>query len=176
MIPSHPLAEIFPPIEGKDFVDTVRNRRHGRTPTPISAQLIGSYQCEALGIVAMGHAPALALCRELLSAGPARRGAASLPRKNGVGAPRPVFVRQRLRHRRASGALGRALDLIAEEQGTEASPRTLRPRPTRIGGSIRLRDPPPNHEHDPDLCTDNWITLGGAAETLLGRIRQFRKE
>jgi hypothetical protein len=38
--------------------------------TPIiTAQLTGSHHCEALGIVAKGRAPALALCRQLLVAG-----------------------------------------------------------------------------------------------------------
>jgi hypothetical protein len=51
--------------------DTIRKRQHSRTrqPTPISAQLIGSHQCEALGIVAKGYAPVLTLCRELIAAG-----------------------------------------------------------------------------------------------------------
>jgi hypothetical protein len=35
----------------------------------ITAQLTGSHHCEALGIVAKGRAPALALCRQLLVAG-----------------------------------------------------------------------------------------------------------
>ena len=53
------------------YADTVRKRQHSRTrqPTPISAHLIGSHQCEALGIVAKGYAPVLTLCRELIAAG-----------------------------------------------------------------------------------------------------------
>jgi hypothetical protein len=35
---------------------------------PIKAELRGSRQCEAQGIVAAGQAPALVLCRELLAA------------------------------------------------------------------------------------------------------------
>jgi hypothetical protein len=35
----------------------------------ISAQLTGWHRCEALGMVAIGHAPVLKLCRELLAAG-----------------------------------------------------------------------------------------------------------
>ena len=43
---------------------------HQNRPKPeIAAKLTGSDQCEALGIVAKGYAPALVLCRELLAAG-----------------------------------------------------------------------------------------------------------
>jgi hypothetical protein len=37
--------------------------------TALKAQLASLRQCEALGIVASGHAPVLTLCRELLAAG-----------------------------------------------------------------------------------------------------------
>jgi hypothetical protein len=36
---------------------------------PITAELTGSHQCGALGIIATGHVPALNLCRSLLAAG-----------------------------------------------------------------------------------------------------------
>jgi hypothetical protein len=39
--------------------------------TPIAAELTGSHQCECAshGLTAFGHAPALVLCRQLLTAG-----------------------------------------------------------------------------------------------------------
>lgn len=36
------------------------------SPEPIRAELIGSDRCSALGIIATGHAPVLALCRLLI--------------------------------------------------------------------------------------------------------------
>jgi hypothetical protein len=59
--------------------ENIRKRPASREeqPAPISAELTGSHQCEALGIVATGRAPALALC-----ARPKSRATASPIRKN----------------------------------------------------------------------------------------------
>jgi hypothetical protein len=47
----------------------IKTKHSEQRLAPIAAQLIGSHQCQALGIVATGQAPALTLCRELLAAG-----------------------------------------------------------------------------------------------------------
>ena len=86
---------------------------------PIRADLIGSNQASAIGIVASGHAPVLALCRRLIAAGhhpsaplEAYRGSTLCLRVRSIGEGgrltveesnigRPRFVRHR---RRMSGA------------------------------------------------------------------------
>ena len=60
-------------VKSRPDADPARNSSACRSSSPscpvISAQLTGSHRCEALGIVAIGHAPVLTLCRELLAAG-----------------------------------------------------------------------------------------------------------
>ena len=51
------------------FRNQLRDARREQQAVPLTDEFTGSHQCGALGIVAMGHAPALALCCELLSAG-----------------------------------------------------------------------------------------------------------
>jgi hypothetical protein len=47
----------------------VSNRPNGRNSLALYAELTGSDTCTAGGITARSHAPALALCRQLLAAG-----------------------------------------------------------------------------------------------------------
>jgi hypothetical protein len=46
-----------------------RPRRSNQLKFPLTAGLTGSHGCEALGIVATGHAPVLRLCTLLINAG-----------------------------------------------------------------------------------------------------------
>jgi hypothetical protein len=48
---------------------TIVSRGDPRNSLPLYAELIGSDTCTAVGITARSHAPALALCRQLLAAG-----------------------------------------------------------------------------------------------------------
>ena len=47
----------------------LRQKSRGGQGASIEATLTDSHHCEALGIVAIGHAPVLNLCRSLLAAG-----------------------------------------------------------------------------------------------------------
>ena len=69
---AHPLSEL---PSANPFAEDARNPEIEQNSckehrlAQIAARLTGSHRCEALGIVATGHAPVLALCRQLLAAG-----------------------------------------------------------------------------------------------------------
>ena len=92
--------------------------------TPLTAQLTGSHRCEALGIVAKGHAPAFALCRQLLTAGVNPDTALSVYR-NGILA---LKVR----------SIGEAARLAAEDS-KNGRPQFRLARPTRRGAAPPMR-------------------------------------
>lgn len=61
-----------------------RNINYFNFPKTISGELVGSRAASALGIIATGYAPALALCRKLIAAGVDPRTRLELFRKNGT--------------------------------------------------------------------------------------------
>jgi hypothetical protein len=109
--------------------DYFHKREDSRTTqqTSISAQLIGSHQCEALGIVARRHAPALMLCRQLIEAGVDPDTALAVYR-NGV-------LSLRIRSLREGAKL-------AVEDDKNGTPRFRPARPGRGGASPLTRSLP----------------------------------
>jgi hypothetical protein len=106
------------------FRNQLRDTHREQQAVPLTAELIASHQCEALGIVAMGHAPALALCRELLSAG-AHPDTALAVYRNGVLALRIRSIREGAR--------------LAVEDGETGTPRLRLARPARRGAASPMR-------------------------------------
>jgi hypothetical protein len=92
--------------------------------TPLNARLTGSHRCEALGVVASGHAPVLALCRELLAAG-IEPDTALVVYRRGVLA---LKVR----------AIGKAAQLAVEDSAS-GRPRFRLARPKRRGAASPMR-------------------------------------
>jgi hypothetical protein len=110
-------------LQHLEHAEDFRKRKPSRQQT-IPAQLIGSHQCEALGVVANGYAPALVLCRELLAAG-ANPDAALAVYRNGV-------VSLRIRSLRK----GARLTVEDNENGT---PKFRLARPARRGAAPTAR-------------------------------------
>jgi hypothetical protein len=93
----------------------------------ISAELCGSQRCEAQGLVATGHVPILALCRELIAAG--------------LDPDRPLTVYRR-------GVIALHVRSIAEgarltvEDGENGRPRFRLARPQRRGAALSIHSRP----------------------------------
>jgi hypothetical protein len=51
------------------FRNQLRRAHPQQRAVPLTAEFVDAHRCEALGHIAIGHAPALALCRHLLAAG-----------------------------------------------------------------------------------------------------------
>jgi hypothetical protein len=117
------------------YAEPLRKRQDGRTrqQNTIAAQLIGSHQCEARGIVAKGYAPALVLCRELLAAG-ANPDAALAVYRNGVLSLRVRSIRE--------GAQ------FAVEDSETGTPRFRLARPSRRGEPLLVRPRPDFDQND----------------------------
>jgi hypothetical protein len=90
----------------------------------IAARLTGSHRCEALGIVATGHAPVLMLCRELLAGGVDPDAEVTVYR-NGILSPRVQSV--------SAGAR------LTVEDGATGVPRFRLARPPRRGAASPAR-------------------------------------
>jgi hypothetical protein len=108
------------------FAEDGRNPEIGQNSriAQIAARLTGSHRCEALGIVATGHAPVLMLCRELLAAG-VNPDAELAVYRNGVLSLRVQSV--------SAGAR------LTVEDGTTGVPRFRRARPSRRGAASPAR-------------------------------------